>query len=91
VESPSPHGCADAAAICPGWTLTPLIQPQIEARISLSGSLEQARRDVLAERTPSLEFVTPEQLGALTLFLCSEAAAQVRGVAWSVDGGWMAQ
>jgi 3-hydroxybutyrate dehydrogenase len=78
-------------AICPGWTLTPLIQPQIEARISLSGSLEQARRDVLAERTPSLEFVTPEQLGALTLFLCSEAAAQVRGVAWSVDGGWMAQ
>lgn len=78
-------------AICPGWTLTPLTQPQIDARISTSGSPEQARLDVLAAQQPSMEFVTPEQLGALTVFLCSEAASQVRGAALSVDGGWTAR
>jgi 3-hydroxybutyrate dehydrogenase len=38
-----------------------------------------------------MEFATPEQLGALAVFMCSDAAAQVRGVAWNVDGGWYAQ
>ncbi|KSW27827.1 MULTISPECIES: 3-hydroxybutyrate dehydrogenase [unclassified Pseudomonas] len=78
-------------AICPGWVLTPLVQKQIDARIAEGASPEQARHDLLAEKQPSLEFVTPEQLGELTLFLCSEAAAQVRGAAWNMDGGWVAQ
>jgi 3-hydroxybutyrate dehydrogenase len=43
------------------------------------------------EKQPSLDFVTPEQLGELAVFLCSDAARQVRGVAWNVDGGWLAQ
>ncbi|MBE4640353.1 SDR family oxidoreductase, partial [Escherichia coli] len=46
---------------------------------------------LLAEKQPSREFVTPQQLGELALFLCSDAAAQVRGVAWNMDGGWVAQ
>lgn len=78
-------------AICPGWVLTPLVQKQIDARIAEGASPEQARHDLLAEKQPSLEFVTPEQLGDLALFLCSEAAAQVRGAAWNMDGGWVAQ
>ncbi|MBM7061956.1 3-hydroxybutyrate dehydrogenase [Pseudomonas sp. UL073] len=78
-------------AICPGWVLTPLVQQQIDARAAAAGSSEQARHDLLAEKQPSLEFVTPEQLGELTLFLCSDAAVQVRGAAWNVDGGWLAQ
>ncbi|UXJ55530.1 MULTISPECIES: 3-hydroxybutyrate dehydrogenase [Pseudomonas] len=78
-------------AICPGWVLTPLVQKQIDARIAEGASPEQARHDLLAEKQPSLEFVTPEQLGELALFLCSEAAAQVRGAAWNMDGGWVAQ
>jgi 3-hydroxybutyrate dehydrogenase len=79
-------------AICPGWVLTPLVQKQVDARASDEGvSNEQARKDLLAEKQPSGEFVTPEQLGALAVFLCSEAANQVRGVAWSMDGGWTAQ
>lgn len=78
-------------AICPGWVLTPLVQKQIDARIAEGASPEQARHDLLAEKQPSLEFVTPEQLGELALFLCSEAAAQVRGAAWTMDGGWVAQ
>lgn len=78
-------------AICPGWVLTPLVQRQIDARIEAGATPEQARHDLLAEKQPSLDFVTADQLGELALFLCSEAAAQVRGAAWNMDGGWVAQ
>ncbi len=79
-------------AICPGWVLTPLVQKQIDARAAAGNiSLDQARTDLLGEKQPSLQFTTPEQLGELTLFLCSAAADNVRGVAWAVDGGWTAQ
>ncbi|MFN8761045.1 MAG: SDR family oxidoreductase, partial [Burkholderiales bacterium] len=79
-------------AICPGWVLTPLVQKQIDDRAAKEGkSQEQAKIDLLGEKQPSLEFVTPEQLGALALFLCSDAAQQIRGVAYNMDGGWVAQ
>lgn len=78
-------------AICPGWVLTPLVQQQIDARIAEGTDPQQAQHDLLAEKQPSLAFVTPEHLGELVLFLCSEAGSQVRGAAWNVDGGWLAQ
>ena len=79
-------------AICPGWVLTPLVQKQIDARAQQAGiTPEAAKIALLSEKQPSLEFVTPEQLGELTAFLCSEAAAQVRGAAYTMDGGWTAQ
>jgi len=78
-------------AICPGWVLTPLVQKQIDARIATGVEPQQAQHDLLAEKQPSGEFVTPEHLGELVLFLCSEAGSQVRGAAWNVDGGWLAQ
>ena len=79
-------------AICPGWVLTPLVQKQIDERArrgAISG--EQAKSDLLGEKQPSGEFATPEQIGAACLFLCSDAARQVRGIALPVDGGWIAQ
>ena len=75
-------------ALCPGFVLTPLIQQQLDSRGS---DPDQARRDLLSEKQPSQEFVTTAQLGELALFLCSDAAAQVRGAAWTMDGGWTAQ
>jgi 3-hydroxybutyrate dehydrogenase len=79
-------------AICPGWVLTPLVQKQIDDRAAREGiSVEKAKVDLLGEKQPSLQFVTPEQLGELAVFLSSPAADQVRGVAWNVDGGWVAQ
>jgi 3-hydroxybutyrate dehydrogenase len=78
-------------AICPGWVLTPLVQKQIDERAAKGVDPQQAQADLLAEKQPSLAFVTPEHLGELVLFLCSEAASQVRGAAWNVDGGWLAQ
>ncbi|MCM5678915.1 3-hydroxybutyrate dehydrogenase [Schlegelella sp. S2-27] len=79
-------------AICPGWVLTPLVQQQVDARAAERGigGLE-AQRGLLQEKQPSGDFVSPEQLGALAVFLCSSAASQVRGAAWNMDGGWTAQ
>ena len=79
-------------AICPGWVLTPLVQKQVDAKAAALGvSNEEAKRLLLAEKEPSLQFTTPEELGALAVFLCSPAADNVRGVAWNMDGGWAAQ
>ena len=78
-------------AICPGWVLTPLVQQQIDERARVDGDVNRARRELLSEKQPSLDFVTPAQLGGLALFLCSEAAEQVRGATWNMDGGWLAQ
>lgn len=79
-------------AICPGWVKTPLVERQIAARARAQGiAVEAAEAALLAEKQPSGAFVTPAQLGALALFLCSDAAAEVRGAAWNMDGGWAAQ
>ena len=62
-------------AICPGWVLTPLVQKQVDARAERDGvDGDEAKRRLLGEKQPSLQFVTPEQLGALAVFLCSPAA-----------------
>ena len=79
-------------AICPGWVLTPLVQKQIDDRAARESiPVEKAKLDLVSEKQPSHEFVTPGQIGALAVFLCSEAAAQIRGAALSIDGGWTAQ
>ncbi|MGH8805267.1 MAG: 3-hydroxybutyrate dehydrogenase [Polaromonas sp.] len=79
-------------AICPGWVLTPLVQQQVEAKATAGGiSIEAATLQLLGEKEPSLQFTTPEELGALAVFFCSPAGNNVRGVAWNMDGGWTAQ
>lgn len=79
-------------AICPGWVLTPLVQKQVDARAAAGGvSIETATQRLLGEKEPSMQFTTPEELGALAVFLCSPAGNNVRGVAWNMDGGWTAQ
>jgi 3-hydroxybutyrate dehydrogenase len=79
-------------AICPGWVLTPLLEKQIKERASRENiTVDQAKNDLLSEKQPSHEFATPEQIGALAVFLCSEAGSQIRGAALPVDGGWTAQ
>ena len=79
-------------AICPGWVLTPLVQKQIDAKAAeLKISAEEATKQLLQEKEPSLRFTTPEELGALAVFFCSEAGQNVTGVAWNMDGGWVAQ
>jgi 3-hydroxybutyrate dehydrogenase len=79
-------------AICPGWVLTPLVQKQVDAKAAALGiSNEEAKKLLLGEKEPSMQFTTPQELGALAVFFCSPAADNVRGVAWNMDGGWVAQ
>ena len=79
-------------AICPGWVLTPLVQKQVDAKAeALKISNAEATKLLLGEKEPSLQFTSPEELGALAVFFCSAAGNNVRGVAWNMDGGWAAQ
>jgi 3-hydroxybutyrate dehydrogenase len=79
-------------AICPGWVLTPLVQKQVDAKAQALGiSNEEAKKLLVGEKQPSQTFTTPDQLGELAAFLCSDAASNVRGAAWNMDGAWVAQ
>ena len=79
-------------AICPGWVLTPLVAQQIEARARAAGqTFEEAKRILVAEKQPMLQYTTPENIGALAVFLAGDAAATITGSAYSIDGGWTAQ
>jgi 3-hydroxybutyrate dehydrogenase len=79
-------------AICPGWVLTPLVQQQVDARAEAAKiSSDEARCRLLSEKQPSPQFTTTEQLAELAVFLCSPAGDNIRGAAWNVDGGWLAQ
>ncbi len=79
-------------AICPGWVLTPLVQQQIEARAKAAGkAVEQAKNELIAEKQPMLQFSTPENVGALAVFLAGDAAATITGSSYAIDGGWTAQ
>lgn len=79
-------------AFCPGWVETPLIQAQIDAVASREGlSMDDAKVELVREKQPSRRFVQPEQLAALTVFLCTDAASSITGTAIPVDGGWTAQ
>ena len=79
-------------AICPGWVLTALVQKQIDDRAKASGKPVRAEEiALLSEKQPMHTFTKPEGIGALAVFLCSDAAATITGAAYSIDGGWVAQ
>ena len=78
-------------AICPGYVYTPLVEAQIDGQAKSHGvPREQVIRDVLLAQQPNKRFATVEELGELTVFLASEAAASITGIALPVDGGWTA-
>ncbi len=78
--------------VCPGWTDTAIIQPQIDLRAAKFGGDRAAGiRDLLSEKQPNQTLLAPERIGEIVAFLCSEAAAGITGVALPVDGGWTAQ
>ncbi len=79
-------------AICPGWVLTPLVEAQITDRARAAGTdVATESESLLAEKQPMLAFTAPESVGALAVFLCSDAAATITGSPLPIDGGWTAQ
>jgi 3-hydroxybutyrate dehydrogenase len=84
------HGIT-ANIICPGYVLTPLVEKQIEAQAKAHGiARDRVIRDVMLAQQPNKQFATVEELGALAVFLCSDAAKSITGAALPVDGGWTA-
>jgi 3-hydroxybutyrate dehydrogenase len=88
--------CADTGvtcnAICPGWVLTPLVQKQIEDRAKAENiTVDKAKKDLLSEKQPQLQFTTTEQIAGLAVFLCSDTASNMQGTQLVSDGGWVAQ
>lgn len=78
--------------ICPGWVLTPLVENQIKANAEKNNwSYEKATQELLREKQPSMKFVKPDDIAQMCLFLCSEAANQITGSKFVVDGGWTAR
>jgi len=78
--------------ISPGYVWTPLVERQIPDTMKARHlTKEQVINDVLLAAQPTKQFVTPEQVASLALYLCSDAAAQITGANLSIDGGWTAQ
>jgi 3-hydroxybutyrate dehydrogenase len=79
-------------AICPGWVMTPLVARQVEERANALGvSFDEAKQAFVAEKQPMARYTSPEDIGALAVFLAGDAAATVTGSCYSIDGGWTAQ
>ena len=79
-------------AICPGWVLTPLVEKQIEDRAKKNGTTVEAEKAaLLGEKQAMHKFTTPEHLGGLAVYLCSDNAETTTGTTLSVDGGWVAE
>lgn len=79
-------------AICPGYVKTPLVEAQLADQAKTRGiSEEQVINDVMLVAQPTKQFITVEQLGAFSVFLASDSAAQINGAILSMDGGWTAQ
>ncbi len=88
----TPNDGVTCNAICPGWVLTPLVAQQIEARAKAAGeSYEEAKTELVSEKQPMLNYTTPENIGALAVFLAGDTAETITGSAYSIDGGWTAQ
>ncbi len=81
-----------ANCISPGYVWTPLVENQIPDTMAARGmTREQVLNDVMLVRQPTRQFVLPDQVAAMALFLCGEAAAQITGANFSMDGGWTAE
>lgn len=79
-------------AICPGWVLTPLVQKQIDALAAREQiSNDEASARLLGEKQPNLRFATPDEIGDMAVYLCSDAARNVTGTTLAIDGAWSAQ
>ena len=77
--------------ISPGYVWTPLVEAQIPATMQARGlTRDQVINDVLLQAQPTKAFVTPDDVAAMVVYLCSDAARQVTGANLSMDGGWTA-
>ena len=86
------QGGVTVNCICPGWTETAIIEPQILARAAaLGGDREAGVRELLREKQPSLRTSKPAEIGQLAAWLCHPIAHNITGSAIPIEGGWTSQ
>jgi 3-hydroxybutyrate dehydrogenase len=86
------NGGVTVNCICPGWTETAIIEPQISARAAeIGGDRDTAISSLLAEKQPSRRTSRPEEIGSLALWLAHPTAHNITGAAIPIDGGWTTQ
>jgi 3-hydroxybutyrate dehydrogenase len=91
-EGDRARGGVTVNCICPGWTDTAILAPQIDARAAmLGGGRDAAIASLLEEKQPSRRLSDPSEIGALALWLCSPLAHNITGTSIPIDGGWTAQ
>ncbi len=79
-------------AICPGMVKTPLVDGLVAQYAGEHGlDFDAAAMEIMSIKQPSMTLIMPQDVGALAVFLCSDAAAQITGAALPIDGGWTAQ
>jgi 3-hydroxybutyrate dehydrogenase len=79
-------------AICPGYVLTPLVEAQVDAQAKVHGlPRDRVIRDIILAAQPTKRFIEVEEVAALAVFLCGEAARSITGAAIAIDGGWTAR
>ena len=79
-------------AICPGYVKTPLVEGQIEDQAKSHGiSRERVIKEIILASQPNKRFVEVEELGALAVFLCTDAGRSITGIALPMEGGWTAR
>ncbi len=78
--------------ICPGWVLTPLVEKQVADKAKQEGKeVETAKHDLVDEKQPTHQFVKPEDIAALAVFLCGPNSNSITGSAITIDGGWTSE
>ena len=78
-------------SICPAYVRTPLVDNQIEAQAQNHGiSKEEVVSKIMLQKAAVKKLLEPETVAEAVKFLCSDAAANITGSAFTLDGGWTA-
>jgi 3-hydroxybutyrate dehydrogenase len=79
-------------AICPGYVWTPLVAKQVADQARVHGiSQDAVIRDVFLAPQPTKQFVQPEEIAELAVYLSGDMARSITGTTISIDGGWTAK
>ncbi len=82
----APHGIL-VNTVCPGWTNTHRVSSLLQSRSVAEGITIDEARETIAQNVPLGRLAEADEIANMVVFLSSNAASYVTGVAVPVDGG----